>query len=150
MVILMIIIGILVVATFPRALTKDSATILARAEQLATELRYVQALSMTTGARYCLSLTSSSYSLATAASSCATPVQSAAGLTSPIPLCVDSACLSWTNLPSNLIQFDGRGKPYTDATGTIALASAAIITVTGSGISKTVSISPETGRVIVQ
>jgi prepilin-type N-terminal cleavage/methylation domain-containing protein len=149
LVLVMLLASVLVVALLPRAPTKESLTISARAEQLASDLRYVQSLSMTRGSRYCVSLTASAYSLTTtdAGNNCLGVTEPhPALLTQPIAICI--GCMSWTNLPASVIQFDGLGTPYTAAA--TALANNAVITIADSGSTRTITISPITGRVLVQ
>ncbi len=116
--------------------------------QLANDLRYTQTLSMTTGQRYRWVKTSSTtYQIVNFSG---TPITLALGNTT---LTLNSGITfgTLTNLPNNLIAFDGLGAPYTDAAspGT-ALSSTASIVLTAGGATKTVSITPETGSVAVQ
>jgi hypothetical protein len=69
-----------------------------------------------------------------------------AGMPSPITL--GSAI---TAVPNNfIIGFDGLGIPYTDVNVSSALGSTATITLTRDSATRTVTVSPETGRVFVQ
>ena len=147
--VVLIVAGILIVTFMPRLPTTESTTIKSRADQLASDIRYVQTLSMTRGGRYCLVATATSYELRStdASSNClATQEPHPAGLTQPIVLCT-SNCLSFTNF-SGTVEFDGLGMPY--SAPTTSISSTAVITFTDGGASKTISISPTTGRVIVQ
>jgi prepilin-type N-terminal cleavage/methylation domain-containing protein len=148
LVVTLLIASILAVAAWPRGPAKESLTLNGRADQLASDIRYVQTLSMTRGSRFCLVLTSSSYELQTTAANVCTGTQEPhpAALVQPITLC--AGCMSWTNLPSNNVQFNGLGQPYTAAA--TALASNAVITLNDNGVVRTVTISPVTGRVLVQ
>lgn len=119
----------------------------AEAKQLASDIRYTQALAMTKGTRYYLiKLSSTSYQINNAAG---TPVTLPSGATS-VTLTSGTTLGTLTNLPSDLIAFDGKGAPYTTSSspGT-ALASTATIPVTNGTTTFTVSILPETGRVTV-
>lgn len=145
LVIAIIVIAILAISAIPRAPSEDSLTLRGRAERLASDIRYVQTLSMTTGTRHCLTVTASSYTLASDAT-CSTIVAHPAGFTQPVPLC--SACLTTSLSPGNQLRFDGKGQPYTDAS--TLLGSTATITLAGDGGPRTIAISPQTGRVIVQ
>jgi len=151
MVMMLILIGILAVVFVPRAPSKGSLTIAGQAQQLASDLRYVQALSMTrmtsSSTRYCLKLSATGYSLVTSTSNCTTTVEHPLGISQPVP--TQDAVLSWSNLPNNYVVFNGKGVPYTDAAASSKLASNAVITLSGGGVSNTVTISPETGRVMV-
>lgn len=112
----------------------------AQAHALVSDIRYTQNLSMTKGTRYKLvKISSSSYQISNLPG---TIVVTTVTLGSGISLG------SFTNLPNNLLAFNGKGEPYIDATtpGT-PLAVTASIDITASGHTKTISISPETGRV---
>lgn len=149
----MLLISILAVAVWPRAPSRESLTLQARADQLASDIRYAQTLSMTTGQRHCLTLNPtagppySGYTLTTAASNCVTAVAHPAGLAQPISLCVSGTCVTTPALANDYLQFDGLGIPYTAAA--TPLAANAVITISDDG-SKTVTVSPQTGRVLVQ
>jgi MSHA pilin protein MshC len=144
LVMVIVVMTILAIAILPRAPTEESLTLRGRAEQLAADIRYVQTLSMTTGERHCLTLTNSSYTLARDAT-CSTTVAHPGGLGMPVQLC--SNCLT-TSLSGNQLRFDGKGRPYLDATN--EFSGTETITVSGDGGPLTISISRQTGRVIVQ
>lgn len=147
LVVVIVLIAILMTTFFPRASTKGSLTIAGQAHQLASDIRYVQSLSMTRGQRYCLNLTTGGYNLTTASSTCTSSagVEHPADL--PLPLSLEGVSLSWTNLPNDYVIFSGVGVPFT-ATAT-TLAADAVITLAGDGGPKTVTLSPVTGRVVV-
>lgn len=144
-----LIIAVLAVSLAPRAASRASLTLSARAKQLASDIRYVQTLSMTNGQRYCFKLTPSSpysgYTLTTASSGCVTTVTHPGNLTQPVSVCTSTNCVIAPLLPNGYVQFDGLGQPY--SAPTVALGSTAVITLTEDGISQTVTISPTTGRV---
>jgi prepilin-type N-terminal cleavage/methylation domain-containing protein len=153
LVLVLVLASILAISLWPRAPSTESMTLNGRAEQLASDIRYVQSLSMTTGARHCLTLMPLSgppyngYQLTTAASTCATTVQHPAGLNQPVPICASGNCITVSGMTNDYVLFDGLGAPYSDAA--TALAANAVITISDGG-SKTVTISPATGRVLVQ
>ena len=119
-----------------------------QANQLANDLRYTQALSMTTGSRYRLVIASSNtYQIVNSAGSA---IRLAMGNTT-MTLGSGISFGTLTNLPNNLVNFDGLGIPYSDtATPGTQLASTATIILTAAGENKTISITPQTGRVLVQ
>lgn len=147
LVVVLILIGILAVTFVPRTSSKGSLTFAGQAQQLASDIRYVQTLSMTRGQRYCLNLTSTGYSMTMTNCSTSVGVEHPAGATFPVTL--EGVTLSWSSLPSNLVTFTGKGLPYTDAAAATALASNAIVTLGGDGGPMYVCISPVTGRVFV-
>lgn len=119
----------------------------AQAYQLASDIRYTQALSMSKGERYrFVKLSSTTYQITNSAG---TAIILPRGVTT-ITLNSGITFGTLTNLPNNLIAFDGKGIPYTDtgSPGT-ALSSTATLPLTASGETKTVSVTPETGRVSV-
>lgn len=145
LIVVIVLAGILSVAIFSRAPSKGALTINGEAEQLAADLRYAQTLVQTQGQRICVSFTAAGYRMTTAASGCATDVQTAAGFTGQVAL--DDITLT-NNLPSSRLVFGDKGVPYTDTVGT-ALASDAQLTLTGEGGTIVVRVSPVTGRVCV-
>ncbi len=151
LIIVIVIAAILAVAVSARAPSRAALTLTARAKQLASDIRYVQTLSMTSGQRYCLTLTPSSpysgYSLTTAASGCVTTTAHPAGLTQPVSVCNGTTCMTAPALTNNYLQFDTLGQPYNAPT--TLLAANAVITLTDSGVSQTVTVAPTTGAVTV-
>jgi prepilin-type N-terminal cleavage/methylation domain-containing protein len=120
----------------------------AQAGLLADDIRYVQNLSMAKDERYrWVKVSSNSYQIT---NSSGTAVTLPSGNTT-VTFNTGISFGTITNLPNNLIVFNSKGIPYTDTgnPGTLLNATAAI-TLTASGASKTVYISPETGWVTVQ
>jgi prepilin-type N-terminal cleavage/methylation domain-containing protein len=147
MVVMLILIGILAVVFVPRAPSKGSLTFAGQAQQLASDIRYVQTLSMTRGQRHCLNLTGNGYRMTTSNCSTSVGVEHPTGAVFPITL--EGVTLSWSGLPGGLVTFTGKGEPYTDAAATTALATNAVITLNGDGGTRYVCVSPVTGRVFV-
>src|SRR4030065_668057 len=87
MVVVLILIGILAVTFVERSSSKGALTFAAQAQQLASDIRYVQTLSMTRGERYCLNLTSTGYSMTMTNCSTSVGVEHPAGR--PIPSAAD-------------------------------------------------------------
>ena len=123
----------------------SSINITAQADRLISDIRYVQSLSMTRGQRYRINFTATSYSITDAAGT--TPVPHPMNNATSVALNSD---ITLTTTHGFLV-FDGNGAPYTTATlpGT-ALASDAVITLTTNGATRTIRISPQTGRVLQQ
>lgn len=119
----------------------DQINLDAQAKAVAADIRYAQNLSMTRGVRYeFLRVSTTTYQISTVGG---------ADVTSRT-LGNRISFGTFTNLPNNLVAFDGRGAPYTDtATPGTALSSAATITLTGGGATRTITITPGTGRVAV-
>ncbi len=116
----------------------------AQAQQLASDIRYTQALAMTRGERYRINFTAGNYGIAIRTGTAVPhPVIGTNTISFPAGIALSS--------PSSFIVFDGQGSPYTDATlpGT-ALAADAVISLSGGGSTINVRISPQTGRVLVQ
>lgn len=118
-----------------------------QAKQLASDITYAQSLAMTKGVRYYLIITgSNTYQIRNANG---TAQQMALGNTTTT-LNTGITFGTVSNLPNNLICFDGKGAPYTTSTlpGTVLTSTASIALVTDSS-TRTVSIAPITGNVSV-
>ena len=144
LIIVIVIISILSIGTIKY--WPGSVSLNAEAYQLANEINYTQSLAFSKGKRYRLNLTSISYSITDINGNVVPdPVKNtnstsfSSGITA-----------TWSNLPNALIAFDSNGNPYTNNTATTLLATTAVITLTQNGANKNISISPQTGRVIVQ
>jgi prepilin-type N-terminal cleavage/methylation domain-containing protein len=126
----------------------------AQAEQIASDLRFAQTFSMSAGQRICFLISGNTYSLVASAN--AGPLTMSRGITSTA-LATNITFGSIT--PSSMFVFDGQGVPYSSSSTTCnnanaqaatALTAAGSIVINGGGQTRTISISPETGRVIVQ
>lgn len=117
------------------------------AKQLAGDIRYTQSLAMTKGQRYYLiKQSATTYQIMNAAGTAITLETGSTTMTLNNGITFGTL----TNLPNNLIAFDGRGTPYTTSSspGTALAATATIPLVSGSS-TKTISILPQTGSVTV-
>jgi prepilin-type N-terminal cleavage/methylation domain-containing protein len=117
----------------------------AQASQIANDIRYTQALSMTKGQRYrWVRSSSTTYQIL---DSTGNPIILTMGSTTAT---LGSGITFGTiaNLPNNLVVFDALGVPYVDtgSPGTALTATATIQLVTTNS-TETISITPETGRV---
>lgn len=145
--IVLIIVSILSVFVFS-SWQGDTISLEGQAQQIANDLRYTQALAMTRGERFrWVRISTNTYQIQNNAG---TAVMLARG-SGTVTLMGGITFGSFTNLPNNLVAFDGLGVPYTDTSspGT-ALSSAASISITLSGQTKSIVVTPETGRVVVQ
>jgi MSHA pilin protein MshC len=146
LIVVLLVVGILAAALLPRG-TDRALSIGAQADQLAGDIRYVQSLAMTQGQRYRINFTATTYAFFAVSGSVAVP-HPVTGSTTAIPLATGvTLTIHPTNLPNDLVAFDGRGIPYTDSAATTLLAANAVITLTGTGGSNTLTISPQTGAV---
>jgi len=148
LVVIIVLVAILAFTAIPRFMDKGAVDVSAQAEQLASDIRYTQSLAMTTGQRNRINLSSASYSITTSDGT-ALP-HPATGATDPITL--SDVTLSGWNPPltSDYVAFDGLGVPYSLVTSSTGITGNATITLTAGGHTRSVVISPETGRVIVQ
>lgn len=120
----------------------------AQAAQLAGDIRYTQALSMTKAQRYRLVIVSSTTYQIT--NSSGTAILNASGATTTT-LNTGITFGTLANLPNSLIAFDTLGTPYVDtASPGTALASTASIPLVAGSKTATVTIAPQTGRVLAQ
>lgn len=149
LVVVLLLTGILAAAVYSRAPTKEALSADGRAHQLASDIRYVQTLSMTRGQRFCIVIGGTSYTLNTTdgGNNCtATLEPHPALLAQPVSACDGGACMTPSGFAGTL-QFDGRGTPYTGAA--TPLPGDAVVTLAQGGVTKTVTVSPVTGRVVV-
>lgn len=146
---LIIVIGVLAIVAavaFPRA-PDTGIGVRPQAEQLASDIRYAQLLSMSNHQRYCVTFSGNAYSLTSASSNCTVAVAHPAGLTQPITL--QNATQTVTGLTSNYLVFDGQGAPFVSvgASPTPLSNAGATITVAAGGTSATLTIAAMTGLV---
>jgi prepilin-type N-terminal cleavage/methylation domain-containing protein len=128
----------------------DPILLSTQTEQLAGDIRYVQALAMTQGQRYSISFPSAtSYQFLDASGN--PVVHPANGSTAAITLSAGATlALQATTPAGNALGFDGRGVPYsvtTPATFNGPLTAVATITLTKGGASDTATVTQETGKV---
>jgi prepilin-type N-terminal cleavage/methylation domain-containing protein len=141
-VVVMLVIVILTVLATPKIQSAATLTVATQAEQLANNIRLTQTLSMTTGNDYYLiALSATSYEIRDASN---TPIMLADGSTQ-----VTLSNGAVLNPASGLLSFNQLGVPYIDFPPTTPLTAITLVTITGGGITSTITISPETGRVIV-
>lgn len=141
-IVIMAVVSAYVVARWPGT----NINLNAQAQQLASAVRYTQSLALSQGQRYRLNLTSSSYSITTTGGTAVADLVTGSNSTS----ISSGITVAWTNLPNALLAFDGNGSPYTDSTATTLLATNATITLTQNSVTRTLTITPQTGRVILQ
>ncbi|EKD72140.1 MAG: hypothetical protein ACD_45C00750G0004 [uncultured bacterium] len=113
------------------------------ARRVQNDIRYTQALSITSGQRYrWVKISSSTYQIVNEAG---TPILLPSG-SNQLTLINGVTLGTLSNLPNNLIAFNSQGIPYVDSTipGT-ALTATASISINTTGQSRTIQISPETG-----
>ena len=147
--VIIVVLAIAILAIYPLIKWPGTSINLdAEAERLASDIRYAQSLSMTKGDRYQFVRTSSTtYQIR---SSTGTPVLLGQGSTT-VTLNSGITFGTFTNLPNNLVFFDGAGTPYTDNNSTpTALSATASIPITAGGNTQTITITPETGSISIQ
>lgn len=148
LVVIILLAGLLAFTAIPRYLNKGAIDVSVIAEQLANDIRYTQSLAMTSGQRNRINLTAATYQITTSSGGLLThPVT---GSTNPIVL--NGVTLSgWSPpLTNNYVAFDSRGVPYSLVTSSTGLTMNATITLSTGSQVRSIVISPETGRVIVQ
>jgi len=154
LVVVLLLVAILAFAVSPR-FSENTLELSSQAEQVATDIRYAQTLSITRGAalgsqgRYCIFFTATGYQYRNNANSYATPctvavAHPATGSSTAIVLA--GTAVSTANLTGNYLEFDTKGQP----TSLAAPLSDATITLTATGGPRTVVVSPVTGRARVQ
>lgn len=150
LIVVMAVLGILAAVFIPRS--NNPAIILStQAEQFAADIRYVQSLAMTQGwsgvsaRRYRINFTATAYNFTDVSG---VAVAHPGGTPGSIAF-AGGVSISPFPVPglSNVVSFDGLGRPYTDANATTRLASTATISLAAGGATRAVQISPETGMV---
>ncbi|MCK4870657.1 MAG: prepilin-type N-terminal cleavage/methylation domain-containing protein [Gammaproteobacteria bacterium] len=122
----------------------SSHSVSSQANLLASNIRYTQNLSMTKYERYRLVISGNSYQIA-----------DGSGIAILMPSGGTSTALgsgatfgTLTNLPNSVIVFNSKGIPYNSTSGSASpITSAASIVISKDTTSRTITITPETGRV---
>lgn len=122
----------------------------AEARRLIMEIRYTQQLAMTQGVRYRIRFNSPSTNAYQISDINGNVMVNPGTRASSVSLPSGMSFGSFTQITNQLIAFDGQGIPYTNTTATTALASQGSFTITYQGETRTILISPNTGRVILQ
>lgn len=147
LVMVILIVGIISVVAAPNWIGSESFGPEYESRRVLNDIRYTQAMSMSSGQRYRWVRTSSStYQILNESG---TAIMLPSGSTS-VTLSSGVTFGSFSNLPNNLIAFDSVGAPYTTSTypGT-ALSSTATIPVTSSSNTRNVLIAAQTGYGVV-
>ncbi len=154
LVVVLLLIAILAFVALPRS-SQNTLELSGQAEQVATDIRYAQTLSMTRGAalgsqgRYCVFFTATGYQYRNNGNSYATPCTVAVShpaTGSSAAIVLSGTAVSTANLTGSYLEFDTKGQPASLA----APASNATITLSATGGPRTVVVSPVTGMTTVQ
>lgn len=139
LVVVLALIGIMAVLVVPRWTT--APTLDAQTQQALSNLRYAQQLAMTHNQRFRVNFTSTTYDISDLAGTAITnPTTGSTSIT-----LTGGVTLTWTNLPNNLVAFDENGTPYTDSAATTPLATNATIVLHSGSITRTITITQQTG-----
>jgi prepilin-type N-terminal cleavage/methylation domain-containing protein len=142
LVIVILIIGVISITVMPKW-TASSLGLEFEARRVLNDIRYAQALSITSGQRYrWVQLSANVYQITNQAGTAIILPNGGTQLT----LSNGVSFGALTNLPNSLIAFNSQGVPYTTSTtpGT-ALAATASIPLTLNGVTRTVQINQQTG-----
>jgi prepilin-type N-terminal cleavage/methylation domain-containing protein len=142
--IVIILVGIVISLVFSTRDPIDSIKVGSQADRLVADLRYMQHFAMTRNERMRINFSSNQYTLTKADGTTAVDQP---GSPNNVVIMPSGVTLS-TNLPSNYVVFDGKGRPYTDngTPGTL-LGATATITFNSSAGNESVTIAPQTGRI---
>jgi type II secretory pathway pseudopilin PulG len=154
LVVVLLVVAILGFFVAPR-LSQNTVELSGQAEQLASDIRHAQTLSMTRGAalgsqgRYCVFFTATGYQYRHNNNSYATPCTTAVshpatGSTAAIVL--SGVTVVPGNLTGSYIEFDTKGQP----TSLTAPNNNGTVTLNATGGPRAVVISPVTGKATVQ
>ncbi len=114
-----------------------------QADQIMADIRHTQSLAINRGQRYRINFNNDRYWISDADGTTLYNHPASGGTT----IFLDTGIT--LSSPHAFLVFDGLGKPYTNAlTPGTALAADAVITLSATGDTRTIRISPETGRVI--
>ncbi len=141
MMIVIVVMGTLIFVSF--YYPDEKVRLDAEAQQLASDLRYVQFLAMTQNSKFRVTFAADHYSL-----SDSNNVAYKWPLTGASSVTMDQHFqLTWVSLvlPNNYLIFDGQGIPYSSAT--TKLSNSAIITLQYGNLTKAITITPDTGKV---
>jgi len=149
LIIVLVIVGIISAVALSRT-GNDPVMLSTQVDQLAGDIRYVQALAMTQGQRYIVSFPSAaSYRFLDSAGN--PVVHPASGSNAAVVLGAGATlALAATAPVGNALGFDGRGIPYsvtTPATFNGALTAAATVALTKGTATQSVTVTHLTGRV---
>jgi MSHA pilin protein MshC len=155
LIVVMVVLGILAAVFIPRS-GNDAIILSTQAEQFAADIRYVQSLAMTQGwsgvspavsRRYRINYTATTYNFTDASG---VAVTHPSGTPGSIAFTGGVTISPFPPVPlSNVVSFDGLGRPYTDASAATLLASTATISLVRGSATRAVQIVPETGMVRV-
>ena len=140
-IVVLVLVSIVAVFAVPRWIT--SPDLEAQAQVLLGDLRYTQSLAITHDQRFRMNFSLPSHYSMTSTSGVAVVNPATGNNTTTLTPGVTITGL--TNLPNNLIAFDEKGIPYTDSAATTALASTATITLSRNGMTRILTIIPQTG-----
>jgi MSHA pilin protein MshC len=160
LIVVMVVLGILAAVFIPRS-GNDAIILSTQAEQFAADIRYVQSLAMTQGwsgvspigvspvvsRRYRINYTATTYNFTDVSG---VAVAHPSGTPGSIAFTGGVSISPYPPAPlSNVVSFDGLGRPYTDASAAALLASTATISLVRAGATLSLRIFPETGMVRV-
>lgn len=146
LIVVLLLVAIVAIIAVPR--WASSPKLEGQLQQLQSDLRYAQNLAMTHGERFRVNFTlPSTYNISDKAGAAVTNPSTGMSSTALTNGVIISGL---TNLPNNLIAFDGKGIPYTDATASTALTVNAVITLKVDDITRSIIIAPETGSMTTQ
>lgn len=143
-VVVLTIIFVLAVKSLPKW-SPNTINLAAQTKQLVSDIQFARTLAMTRGQRfYWIKTSNNSYQVRNSTNN---PVQLAFGNTT-VTLSSGIAFGTLSSLPNSLINFDGRGIPYTDLNSPgAALSATANIPLTMGANTLTAQITPTSGRV---
>ena len=145
--VILMLVAVILLASITVLWPSSKINLEAQSYLLGNDIRYAQNLSMSRGERFrFVKLTSNSYRITDSTGTAV--VLPFGGSTITFDTGISFGVI--TNLPNNLIVFDSKGVPYTDtASPGTRLADVAVINLVTMEHVKTISISPETGRVLM-
>lgn len=147
LIIVIMILGIVSISVVPRW-TASSVNLNFEIRRLLQDIRYTQALSITTGERYSwVKVSSTTYQIL---NETGTSIVLPSGSTQVV-LANGMSLNALSNLPNNTITFDSLGAPYinTGIPGT-KLSATAVIPLSAGSVTRSIQLYPETGFGVLQ
>lgn len=142
LVMVVVLVGVMILVV-SNIFTRTPIELDSQTRRLVNDLRFMQHKAMSRNIQTRINFSSTQYTLTEADGT--TAINQPALNTNVVTL-PNGVTLS-TNLPGNMLVYNGLGKPFTDTSGT-ELTVTATITLTAGSSTETVNISPDTGRVV--
>lgn len=141
LIVVIVILGIISAFVVSGMMSSDTE-LAARSEVLKTHLRYAQSRSMNSNTVWYIKFSSNTYSLYKDGEADSKPLPGSDSLTVTLPSMMS---IAYDYAGSDIVSFDGRGKPCTDSGAQTAQGTSRSLTITSGSDSRTITITKNTG-----